>query len=286
MAMNTTGAAGAWLPDSTGNLIIQPVGRESVALQALGGPVLVGETSSSYRVPLVTADPSAGWVAEGAEIPLSDAALGEVSKKFSKIAGLTRISAELADDSDPAAAEQIGAGIARDIARTLDAAFFGTNGGSADQPEGLEDLTGANVITTSGTAWENVDPFIEALYGAEEVGATVGAFVLNPTDALAVSRLKESDTSNRTLLTPDATEASRRLLAGVPMLVSPAVTAGTAWGIPADGRLQVAVRQDVQVESDRSVFFSSHEVAVRGIMRATIVAPHEAALQRIDLATA
>jgi hypothetical protein len=42
----------------------------------------------------------------------------------------------------------------------------------------------------------------------------------------------------------------------VPLLVSPAVAAGTIWGLPRD-RVVVVVRDDAEAQSDRSVFFTS-----------------------------
>ncbi|MEJ7742083.1 MAG: phage major capsid protein [Nocardioidaceae bacterium] len=68
----------------------------------------------------MTADPTAAWVAEGDEIPISDPTLAELTVTPAKVAGLTIVSRELADDSDPAAAYVVGAGLARDIARRVD----------------------------------------------------------------------------------------------------------------------------------------------------------------------
>lgn len=284
MALNTTSTGRGWLPDAHGDLIVTPVSRESVALQALGGPVTSPAGTNRFRIPVVSADPSASYVAEGAEIPTSDAELSEVSDTFSKLAGLSVISRELADDSSPAAAEQIGAGLARDIARKLDANFFGTGGTNA--PMGLEDLAGITTHETAGTAWESTDAFISAIYGAEGEGATLGAFVANPADALALAQLREGDASNKHLLQPDPTQPLRRLLAGIPLLVSPAVTAGTVWGLPSDGRLQVCIREDVRIDTDGSAYFSSDQVAVRATLRHTNLCAHEASVQKVVLATA
>lgn len=284
MALNTTSTGRGWLPDAHGDLVVTPVSRESVALQALGGPVTSPAQTNRFRIPIVAADPSAAYVAEGAEIPLSDATLSEVSDVFHKLAGLSVISRELADDSSPAAAEQIGQGLARDIAKKLDANFFGAGGLNA--PVGLEDLAGVTVHTTSGTAWTDTDAFVSAIYGAEGEGATLGAFVANPADALALAQLREADTSNKHLLQPDPTQPLRRLLAGIPLLVSPSVTAGTVWGMPGEGRLQVCIREDVRIDTDGSAYFSSDQVAVRATLRHTNLCAHEASVQKVMLAAA
>lgn len=280
MSMNTNQTPSTWLPDADGRLVIQPVEAESVAVQAVGATMAAAGTSG-YRVPIVAADPSAGWVAEGAEIPVSDAELDEATDKFRKLAGLTIVSRELANDSSPQAAEEVGKGIARDIAKQLDAGFFGDGDGTGVAPAGLGSLSGVNALD-AGTTWGDLDVFTEAVYAAEGVGATLDSFVANPADALALAQLRDADGSNRTLLQVDPTQPTRRLIGGVPLLVSPHVDAGTIWGLPAD-RVVVAIREDVEITRDASAYFSSDRIAVRGIMRGTFLYPHEAAIQRIEL---
>ena len=279
MALNTSGAPAAFLPEHVGPLIVRPMTADSVAIQV--STLIKTAETNGFRVPIVAADPTAAWTAESAPITASDPTLTEVSTPYFKLAGLTVISNELANDSDPAALEVVGQGLARDIARKADAAFFGTKGSSPVTPAGLGDLTGVNAVA-GPAAWADVDPFLEAIYAAEGVGATVGAFVANPADALALAQLKESAGSNRTLLTPDATQPARRLLAGIPLLTSPGVAAGTVWGIPAD-RALVAVRQDAELTVSPDAYFSSDQTAVRAILRIAFAFPHAAAIQKITL---
>ena len=74
-------------------------------------------TAASVRLPAVTADPTAAWVAEGAEIPISDLTTAEVDVVTRKVAGLSVVTSELAEDSSPEATAEVGRGLARDIAR-------------------------------------------------------------------------------------------------------------------------------------------------------------------------
>ncbi|MFC1451569.1 phage major capsid protein, partial [Bacillus cereus] len=122
MTLTTSSANASFLASAVGDLIVQPVQREALALQL--GTVISVTGANSFRVPIVTADASAAWVAEGGEIAASDANLGEATTDFYKLAGLQIVTRELADDSNPAAAELVGAGLARDIAKKIDAAFF------------------------------------------------------------------------------------------------------------------------------------------------------------------
>jgi HK97 family phage major capsid protein len=279
MDMTTANGAVILTPAQVAELLVQPVSTESVAMQVAS---VVNTGSSVYRIPLVTADPQASWVAEGAEIAPSDAVLSEVEVAPSKVAGLTIITRELAEDSSPEAAQTVGAGLARDIARKVDAAFFGSLASPA--PAGLGSLltTAGNVQTVAGGAVTNLDAFAEAQSKAENVGASLTAFVANPTNALALAKLKSGTGSNQPLLGSDPTQPTRRLIGGVPLYVSADVPAGTIWGIPQD-RAVVVIRDDATVETDTSVFFTSDRVAIKATMRVGFGFPHLAGLVKITV---
>lgn len=277
----------AFLPEEIGELITRPVTENSIAT-TVADVHNIGSRVNLFRVPIVAADPTADWVGEGEEIDDSQTTFDEVYSPFYKLAGLSVVSRELVEDSSPEAANIIGLGLARDIAAKLDAAFFGSNhdGGNPgaplpNVPKGLEDLASVNDVE-AGATWENLDPFTEAIYAAQGTGATLQHFVANPADALALAQLKEATGSNRDLLQPDPTQPTRRTLGGVPLLVSPSVTEGTIWGIPSD-RALIAIREDVTLAIDRSVYFTSDRVAIRATLRATMLFPHEQAIQKVAL---
>jgi len=147
----------------------------------------VTTSSTKYRIPLVTADPAASWVAEGAEITPSDPTLQELVVTPPKVAGLTIVSREMADDSDPAAAQVVGDGLARDIARRIDQAAFA--GLASPAPARLSTLSGIQTYVNAG-AFGNLDFAAEAISKAETVGATITAFVAGPATALALAKVK------------------------------------------------------------------------------------------------
>lgn len=279
--MTTPTTARAWLPEQVGDLLLVPVERDSVAVQAAGS-VRADETSHMYRVPRVAADPSAAWTAEAAEIPATAATLDEASSGYFKLAGLTVVSNELVADSAPAALQAVTRGLARDTVAKLDAAFFGARGDNTLQPLGLGDLKGVNTVA-AGTSIKNLDPFLAAIAAAETVGATLNAFVANPDDALALAQLKAATGSNLPLLGDDPTQPGKRLIAGVQLLVSPAVAKGVIWGVPGGGRATVVIRKDTELVADKSVYFTSDRTAVRSVMRVGTVFAHEQAVQKIKL---
>src|SRR5690625_3178707 len=141
MSMDTSDANKAFLPETIGQLVVQPVMNGSVAAQV---STIVNISSHEYRVPLVTGDPSAAWVEEAGTISPSDSSFDELTVTPSKVAGLSVISRELAEDSSPAAQQIVGDGLARDIARKIDAAFFAAS--PTHGPSGL-----ASPTTTTAT---------------------------------------------------------------------------------------------------------------------------------------
>lgn len=275
MSNLTTNTANAWTPEQIGDLLVQPLEVESVAARI--GLFKTGLSGDKMRFPVVSADPTAAWVAEGEEIPVSQATLDEVEAPFMKVAGLSVISRELAEDSSPDAADEIGRGLVRDIARKVDLAMF-TNAG-AKAPAGLAQLTGYTQVEAPADP-ANLDPYIQARFRAAAVGAELAAYVLSPADAEALALVKESSTSAKRLLTESAGLPGSLAIDGVPVVTSPALTDGISWAIPKDS-VRVGVRQDAQVDVDHSAFFTSDRVAVRGTMRVAFGFGHPAAVVQI-----
>lgn len=275
MSTTTSTTANAWTPEQIGDLLVQPLEVESVAARI--GLFKTGLSGDKMRFPVVSADPTADWVAEGEEIPVSQATLDEVEAPFMKVAGLSVISRELAEDSSPDAADEIGRGLVRDIARKVDLAMF-TNAG-AKAPAGLAQLTGYTQVEAP-ESMADLDPYISARFRAAAVGAELAAYVLSPADAEALALVKESSTSAKRLLTESAGQPGSLAIDGVQVVTSPALTDGISWAIPKDS-VRVGVRQDAQVDVDHSAFFTSDRVAVRGTMRVAFGFGHPKAVVQI-----
>jgi HK97 family phage major capsid protein len=272
----TTSDVGGLLPDAFGPLVVQPALDASVFAQVA---TIARTASTNYRVPVVVEDPTAAWVAEGAEISPSDPTLQELVITPAKVAGLTIISRELADDSNPAAARVVGDGLARDIARRIDQAAF--EGLAAPAPAGLSTLIGISEYDDAA-AFDNLDFAAEAMSKAEIAGAQLTAFVTSPATALQLATVKTATGSNAPLLGPDVTSATSRSILGVPLYVSSFVEADTVWGIDSS-RVWLVVRDDATVEADRSVFFTSDRVAVKATMRAGLGFTHPASVVKVTI---
>ncbi len=278
--MATTSTAASLLrPEQVNELIVQPLTLASVAMQA---STVAQTESTEYRIPVLTGDPDASWVPEAAEIPVDDATFDEVVVTPKKVAALSVLSNELIEDSSPEASAVIGQRLVQSLVRKVDASWFAA--ATANGPAGLGSITPSE--TYAGAAYANIDAFIEAITAAEAEGAQVNSFVTHPNTALALAKLKKATGSNEPLLQRDVTVPGGRVVAGVPLLVSPDADGdGSVWGIP-KARVFVVIRRDVQVALDSSAFFTSDRTAVRVTARIGFGFPHESAVVKINRSAA
>jgi len=276
MALYRTDAEGILTPEQVGALVVQPVESASVATQI---STVVHTASPDFRIPIVTADASAAWTPEGSDITPSDPDVDELVVTPNKLAALTIISTELANDSSPAATELVGASIARDLARKVDAAYF-----AATTTNGPAGIAGTNhqVVEQDPAAIADLDPFAEAIALAANEGATVTAFITSSTTALRLAKLKTATGSNQPLLQPDATQPTRRQVAGVPLHVVPdaVIPGGDIYAVDVS-RVFVVIRQDVDLRVDESRYFESDRIGIRATMRVGYGFPHEQSIVRI-----
>lgn len=278
MAMTTkTDDVSGLLPGEYGDLIVQPLEQESRAILA---STSVLTSANTFHIPVLTSEATANWYAEGDDMSGEDPSFQELTVTPAKIGRVVLISHELASDSTPDAQQTVGNSIARAIAAGVDEAFFGNLASPA--PAGLEALPGASPVN-AGTAWTNVDPFAEAVAASENAGGTITTFIANPTDALVLAKVKKQSGSNEPLLGLDATSPGARRILGVPMLVSPKVTAGTIWGIDKNYS-HVVIRDDVNIVVSEDAYFATDQVAVKARMRVGFGFSHPAALVKISLA--
>lgn len=262
------------LPDQIGALVVQPVRELSVALRVT---TVVGTSSNQFRVPVLTGDAGAAWTPEGGVITPDDADFSEIIVTPAKLAGLSIVSRELAEDSAPSAQALVGQSIAASIARQVDLALFGDT--TSNGPDGLLSLEDVSVVDTTGGI-TNVDVFAEALSAAEVEGAEITAWVANPLDVLALSQLKRQEASNEPLLGFDPSQPTRRQILGIPLVSSPAVAVGDIWGIPLT-KVMAVVREDTTLDIDRSAYFNSDSIGIRATMRVGFAFPHPAAIVRL-----
>lgn len=261
MPMTTSNSAPFLSPDQVGDILVNPVADQSVAAQAC---TVIMTSSHVYRVPVWTTDPSAAWVPEATEIPLSQGAGVELPITPQSVKGLTPFSVEFEEDATPEAIQQLQAGLVRDVVRTVDKAFF-ADSGQPDQPSGLADLQGINQIDAAG--WVNADPFSLAVVNAEARFTEVSSWVCNPATLGKLMIIKEGSTSSRPLLdTVVVADAVQRQIAGAKLLVSPYVPDDTVYGLP-QNRCIFVIRDQAEVTRHEDTLASSGQVLLRTVMR-------------------
>lgn len=251
--------ANAWFPTDFGSLIDQEVDAKSIAAAVCTVVPCEGTTMS---FPLWVSDPDVGWYSENEEITLADGATDELVVTPKAAKGLTKVSNEAVNDSNPTVAGQIGKGLARQIAKSVDAAFFGSNASAPKAPAGLLDVSYTS-LDNEGAALADLDIFHQARSDARDNGAELTHFVVANDVALALAQLKEATGSNKSLLqsTDDGV-----LLAGLPMLASVDVAAGEVWGLDRNQLFYVR-RTGTEVRADASAAFSSDSTLVRATSR-------------------
>lgn len=260
------------LPAEYGALITDPVTEAALAFRPELAQTVV-TAGKSFRIPLLVEDAAAAWTAEGEEISPSDPQLDEIEVLPSAVKGLTLISRELAEDSSPAAAEMVGASLARALVLQVDRGFVGNL--AAPAAAGLGSIT----PTVIDGALTSLDVFHEARAAAEGEGAAPATLLANPADVLTLSKLKEASGSNRSLLDAGSNPA------GLSVVSSRHVTAGSIWAID-PSQIVTVLREDVTLAVSYDSHFTSDRVALRATLRTAFAFPRPSALVRIDLADA
>ena len=270
--------------EQVGPLVIEPLSRESIALAV---STIAKTDAATFRIPRITDDPSAEWLEPNTEIQASEATGDNLTITPAKVAGISYVANELANDSDPQAAGIIGQRLAVDIARKIDRAFFGaiiTDDADPDynavRPRGLQSIAGDGLNNVDATPTGGLDAYIDALAAAESEGVELTSWALNPTDAATLAKVKTGTGSNVLLLGGGAENGPSRTILGIPVRTSPAVPAGTAWGIP-QARTFVVLRNDTEVVIDRSARFAFDQTAIRAICRVGFGFPHARGIVRI-----
>lgn len=269
MAMQHSTTADAWTPEDFGSVL-------NKAIQAQSTAFLAGTTYGTDKVrvnwPIWGGDPAASWLDELEMIVPTDGATSMVVCTPSKVGGITTLSNEIRNDTDPAIADQASAGLANDIAKKIDAAFLANTTAKANS--GL--LSVASSVVDTGASITNEDPFIDAIFSAESVGANLDRWIMHPDTAKVLSKLKKGTGSNERLLQRTTDGA---FIAGVKVLTDPAVDVNTkAWGIDSR-RVQIVLRQGTEMR----MFDVPRQDAidVRGIARVGFAFLHPQSVVRL-----
>lgn len=261
---------GSWLPTDFGDMLNLVVAAKSISAQA---SVVKTTDKTSIGFPLFTANPAVGWYNELDEITPADASVSEVVITPKKTAGLPLLSNESAEDSDPDIAEATAKGLADQIAKAIDVAYFANT--TSKSFSGLLSKS-TTAVDSEGASVTNLDKFVSARYAAEAHGAKLSHWLIHPDNAEVLSLLKRASGSNESLI---EFVADGIAVAGLPVLTSVDVDANTiAWGVDASQQ-RLVIRKGTTVERFDSV--TNDGTWVRAICRASWDSLNPAGIVRI-----
>lgn len=274
--MVTTATAGPILrPAEIEDLFILPVLARGIAGQACD---VIRTAAPVVTIPMMTATPTAAWVAELAEIPTSEASFAEVSIVPKKVAGLVPISEETTQDSARDVFKLIGDRLIEHTAFRVDEALFTAQ--PAPAPTGLAALTGV-ATAEAENALALVDTFVGLAATAEDRGAPITAWVMNPATRTALATIKAFNGSAAYLLD---NAQGRRTIEGAPILCTSLVPEGTVWAIPKT-RLAMVVHPaaDADIDVSEHALFTRDGWMVRSRMRVGFGCTDPTALTKITV---
>uniref|UniRef100_UPI00111C5733 phage major capsid protein n=1 Tax=Mycobacterium avium TaxID=1764 RepID=UPI00111C5733 len=215
----------------------------------------------AVRVPAVNLDDSTGFVPEGDDINEADPDLSELVILTGKVAVLVRLSREQL--AQPAALDVISAEIKRSMLAKVDWAFLQQPSPVAPEthpPGGL-----LAYATAAGTVADNLDAVIDAVAAIEALPAgQVTNIVASPDSWAALSKLKQADTSNMSLIGA-GTESPTKTLLSIPVTVTSAMPANKILLVDRNKTLS-AYGQLLVARSD-DYYFGSDNVAMRATFR-------------------
>lgn len=234
LAEGTDSAGGYLVPVEHSSQLVELLAAKTAVRAA--GATIVPMNSDTLQIPSQTGGATAYWVAENAQITASDQTWGQVQLQAKKLAALTKLSAELFEDSDPGVEALVMADLARVLALEEDIKYL-TGDGSGNTPEGLENITGVNVDTTTlgangGTpGFDNLADMLYAL-DADNVPAEGRAWIVHPRTINTLRQIKDS--TNKYLWADPSAPGDPPTLWGYPVFTTTAIPIDETQGTSTD----------------------------------------------------
>jgi HK97 family phage major capsid protein len=278
LAEGTDSAGGYLVPVEYSNKLIEML-RARTAVRAAGATV-IPMASDTLQIPSQTGGATAYWVAENAQITASDQTWGQVQLQAKKLAALTKLSSELFEDSDPQVEALVMADLARVLALEEDIKYL-RGDGEDNTPEGLENITGVNVDTTTlgangGTP--SFDNLVDMLYAldADNVPADGRAWIVHPRTVNTLRQIKDSN--NKYLWADPSAPGDPPTLWGYPVFTTTAIPIDETQGTSTDcstvylgcwPELVIGQRKALELRASDAAgnAFEYDQVFIRAIMR-------------------
>jgi HK97 family phage major capsid protein len=275
-----TGTAGSIVPTQMARTLYEYL-EQSIAMFRAPTTKITTESGGPMQFPrLVAHTIGTQVVAQGTAIGGTDPTFDRLNLDSYKYGALVRVASEVLDDAAFDIASFLGRDIGRAIGRLVDTDLV--VGSGTGKPRGLMVAAagnGSGSVTTGGTAIGiTYDTLVDAVYRlADEYRGPSTGWLMRDSTAAVVRKLRDGagGTIGAVLWEPSLTNGIAggqpdRLL-GYPVFTDPNVAAqgSNARTVAFADMSAYYIRQvgDVVLEIDRSRFFDSDEVAVRGKLR-------------------
>lgn len=205
----STGAGGALLPTVFAAQLVDLARVQTQVLNA--GAQIVPMSDRKITLPKWAGDPSVSWRLEEGAVAESSGTVGTVNLVAKSLAGYTKLSREILQDTD--LGDILVNAYAKAVAQAFDyAALKGT--GVDPQPLGLSAntaITNKSAVATNGQTptWDNV---IDAVGSVRALNENPSAVIFHPRNELALGKVK--DTAGAYLDVPRYVSDIRRLSTG------------------------------------------------------------------------
>ena len=252
--------------------------RSQSAFIASGVQTLSTE-SDSVIYPIVTGDPTIGWVAEAGTITPSDPTLGSGTATPHKLSVIVRYSNELSEDSSPELESVLRQVLLGRAAVSLDVAAF--QGAGGDAPTGMGALTGIGGTVDASGAATSIAWALNAAGTLEALNAPRPYAIAGPAALARHIRGVRVDTGGTVgpyLFSP--TSGGLPEIWGMQPYINSSLSAGTLHAYSPSACYLVNRTQGFDIEVDRSRLFNSDESEMRLRARVDVLFPYKSAVCR------
>ena len=111
---------------------------------------------------------------------------------------------------------------------------------------------------------DNLDPVVDVVASIEALGGACTNIIAAPEYWASIAKLKDEDTSNRSLIGA-ATESAQRTLLSIPVLVTSAMPAGKLLAV--DKSKTLSAYGEIKVSRSDHLYFKSDSLALRATLR-------------------
>jgi len=214
------------------------------------------------RVPLVNLDGDVSFVPEGNDIPEADPDLSELVITTGKVAALVPVTREQL--AQPAVQELLTSQLKQSIQKKANYAILQQAAPVSPAVFPPAGLIHHPHMADGGDIEDNLDAVIDAVASIEALGGSCTNILAAPDSWASVAKLKDEDTSNRSLIGAGVESAQRTLLS-IPVLVTQGMPAGKLLCL--DKTKTLSAYGDILFSRSEHVYFKSDSIALRATLR-------------------